>query len=120
MANEWRIRKQVLAQWRRYWEPKPEKQARPVGEVMTRYVKDLGLTERVDHEAVKKAWRSIVGDFLADHSEPVRLKRGVLIVQVLQPSVHYELDRNCKPTILKRLQEQFGAKLIRDVDFSLG
>ncbi len=63
------------------------------------------------------AWREVVGDFLAEHSVPVALKEGVLIIQVLQPTVRYELDRTWKPEILRKLKARFGAKSVKEVRF---
>jgi hypothetical protein len=47
------------------------------------------------------------------------LSRGVLTVQVLQPSVRYELESNWRPKILAKLQERFGKKTVREVKFRL-
>ena len=66
---------------------------------------------------VTSAWRELVGDFLADNSQPASLKDGVLLVQVAQPTLRYELDRSLKPNILKRLREAFGEKLIKEIRF---
>ena len=70
-------------------------------------------------EEVKRAWKEIVGEFLASHSTPASLKQGVLIVRVLQPTLHYEFDRNCRPQILAKLRERFG-KSVRDLRFRIG
>jgi len=43
----------------------------------------------------------------------------VLTVQVLQPSVRYELDRTWKPQILSKLQARFGTRIVREVRFRL-
>ncbi len=66
------------------------------------------------------AWKEIVGEFIAQHSSPAFLREGVLYVQVLQPTVHYELDRVWKPQIVKKLKARFGSKVIRDVRFRVG
>ena len=66
---------------------------------------------------VTSAWQELVGEFLAENSQPVSLKDGVLLVRVVQPTLRYELDRSLKPKILQRLHEAFGAKLIKEVRF---
>jgi Dna[CI] antecedent, DciA len=48
------------------------------------------------------------------------LREGVLYVRVLQPSLHYELERIAKTQILRKLKQRFGGKTIRDVRFRLG
>jgi hypothetical protein len=41
-------------------------------------------------------------------------------VHVLQPALHYELDRVNKPAILRKLKQRFGGRAIRDLRFRLG
>jgi hypothetical protein len=47
------------------------------------------------------------------------LSGGVLGIHVLQPSLRYELERNWKREILKKLQDKFGKKAIREVQFRI-
>jgi len=115
------IRARVLAEWRGAFEPKPKaERMRAASEVIEPFLRQLGLTERLNEEQVLAAWSELVGEFLAKHSQPSRLRDGVLYVQVLQPTVHYELDRVWKPQVLKKLKQRFGAKMIRDLRFSVG
>jgi predicted nucleic acid-binding Zn ribbon protein len=69
---------------------------------------------------VINAWSSIVGEFIAAHSTPVALRDGVLYVRVLQPSLHYELERVAKTQVLRKLKLRFGGKTICDIRFRLG
>ena len=80
----------------------------------------LGLKERLRESEVINAWSSIVGEFIAAHSTPVALRDGVLYVRVLQPSLHYELERVAKTPVLRKLKLRFGGKTIRDIRFRLG
>ncbi len=99
------IRATVIAEWRGLPErPFPRDTARAVGEVVVKLMVNLGLAERLREEEVTRAWRELVGDFVADHSAPQRLQNGVLTVRVLQPTVHYELDRVFKPQLLAKLK----------------
>lgn len=101
-------RARVIAEWRGL----PEAYVRPdrtttVAEGIGKLMKSLGLSERIREEEVLTAWRGIVGDFIASHSEPHQLKGGVLFVRVLQPTMHFELDRVWKPKILEMMKERF-------------
>ena len=80
----------------------------------------LGLADRVQESEVLAAWKEVVGDFIAGHSAPSRLKAGVLYVSVLQPSIHFELERVWKAQILEKLRARFGKKVIREVRFRVG
>jgi len=112
------IRQRVLADWRGLPDP-PAKADRCVtaGDALKKLLPRLGLTERLNEQEVQNAWREIVGDFLAEHSTPTSMKEGILIVQVLQPTVRYELDRSWKPEILRKLKARFGAKAVKEVRF---
>lgn len=110
----------MIAEWRGIHEPRerPER-CHAVSAVLEKILPKLGLSERLSEQQIREAWLQIVGDFLASHSHPAGLADGILTVQVLQPSVRFELERNCKPRILARLQERFGKKTIRDIRFRL-
>jgi len=116
-----RLRNQVLAEWRGLREPPaPPDRGRPVSAAMEEVMRRLGLADRLHEAQVLSAWKEIVGDFLAAHSCPSALREGVLYVQVLQPSVHFELDRNHKKLVLQRLKDRFGAGVIRKIQFRVG
>lgn len=112
------IRRRVLEDWRGLPENRePPDRCVAVGDALKKLLPRLGLSERLNEQEVQNAWLEIVGDFLAGQSTPVSLRGGVLIVQVVQPTVRYELDRSWKPDVLKKLQARFGARHIREVRF---
>jgi predicted nucleic acid-binding Zn ribbon protein len=116
-----RLRTIALAEWRGYHEPPAQRdRTASVGDAVTKLMQTLGLKERLQEEEVLRAWRELVGDFVARHSSPDRLKDGVLFVRVLQPTVHYELDRVWKRDILAKFKARFGAKTVREVRFRIG
>lgn len=112
------IRRRVIEDWRGLPDF-PEKPERCVlaSEALKKLLPKLGLTERLNEQEVQAAWRDIVGDFLAEHSVPVSMKEGVVVVQVLQPTVRYELDRTWKKEILAKLKARFGAKTVKEIRF---
>jgi ribosomal silencing factor RsfS len=48
------------------------------------------------------------------------LENGTLVVHVLQPTVHFELERVWKRKLLVKLQEKFGRSTVREIRFRLG
>jgi len=111
----------LLREWRGLPEPTPKPDrlttaADAIGKVMA----SLGLGARLRQEEVLGAWREIVGDFIASHAAPHRLDKGVLIVQVLQPTMHYELDRVWKTQILQKMKDRFGPRTVREIKFRIG
>jgi predicted nucleic acid-binding Zn ribbon protein len=115
------FRKRVIEEWRGLPEP-DEKVDRIVSvrEVLDHLAPKLGLESRLRQEEIVAAWVEIVGDFFARHSRPTKLHQGILIVNVLQPTLLYELDRQWKALILTRLRARFGGKLIKELRFRLG
>ena len=115
------LRARVLAEWRGHAEPFVRKdQTTTAADAVRKVMQTLGLTERLKADEVLAAWREIVGDFFARHSSPQQLKDRVLYVSVLQPTVHFELDRVWKRDILAKLNERFGARTVREIKFRLG
>jgi len=115
------LRARVLAEWR----GQPAAFERPdravsAADAVRKVMQSLGLADRLKADAVLAAWREIVGEFFAKHSAPQQLKEGVLYVAVLQPTVHFELERVWKRDILAKLKERFGARTVREIKFRLG
>lgn len=115
------LRKRVIEEWRGLPEPdeKPDRTL-SIREVLVQLAPKLGLESRLREEEIISAWVEIVGDFFAQHSRPVRLHQGLLVVHVLQPTVLYELDRQWKSLILTKLKQRFGGKVIRELRFRVG
>jgi predicted nucleic acid-binding Zn ribbon protein len=115
------IRKRVIEEWRGLPEP-DEKIDRTLSiqEVLAQLAPKLGLEARLREEEIIAAWVEIVGDFFGKHSRPARLHQGVLVVNVLQPTVLYELDRQWKSLVLAKLKTRFGGKTIKELRFRLG
>ncbi len=116
-----RLRAEILAEFRGYREPKPRpERCFAVGDLLGPVLKKLGLGDRLEEAEITRLWGELVGDFLSGHSAPDRLREGVLYVRVLQPTLLYELDRVWKPVVLRKLQERYGPKKIKDIRFRAG
>ncbi len=109
------LRRFVVEEWRGLPEKKEERPLIAVSSAIGQLVAKLGLRERIDEADIMAAWRDIVGDFIAQHSQPSRLVNGILHIQVMQSSVRYELDRTWRAEILRKLQERFGKTAIKDI-----
>lgn len=115
------IRERVLTEWRGLPQriPPPDRTVR-IMDALGSVMRKLGLSDRLTETQITAAWRDIVGDFIAEHSSPSKLTEGVLYVRVIQPTLHFELERVRKADVLKKLKARFGAKQIRDVKFRVG
>jgi predicted nucleic acid-binding Zn ribbon protein len=115
------LRAKVLSEWRGYREkPAQPDRTQAVGETLERVMRQLGLEDRLTESQILSAWKDIVGDWFALHTCPDRIRDGVLYVRVVQSSVHYELDRNCKARIIQKLKLRFGPRRVRDIKFRIG
>ena len=115
------LRATVIAEWRGLPSklPRPDRWREP-REMLPTLMQQLGLSERLRESEVIEAWKSIVGEFIAAHSQPVSLRTGVLFVRVLQPALHYQFEQISKADILRKLKQRFGSKIVRDIRFRLG
>jgi predicted nucleic acid-binding Zn ribbon protein len=116
-----KLRARALAEWRGLPQtPFVQDRAVAVADGVAKLMQTLGLGERLRAEAVLGAWQEIVGEFVAKHATPRQLKDGVLTVSVLQPTMHFELERNWKREILDKLKKRFGTRVVREIRFRLG
>ena len=116
-----KLKARVLAEWRGLPDEPPIRDtSRPVSEAIHKFISQIGLKQRLREEEISAAWKEVVGDFLAKHAAPAKLTDGLLIVHVLQPTVHFELERVWKRTLLQKLQARFGKNTIREIRFRLG
>lgn len=113
-------RRRVLAEWRGHYEPLPEKPPVAAGDALPAALRDLGLSELMDEGRVVAVWEELVGPFIASHAKPHSLKRGVLTIRILNPSLRYELELAARSELLPRLQKKFDRKTVRKIEFRIG
>ena len=114
------LRHRLVSQWRGLPEaPIIDLPTKNVGDVLGQVLKGLGLANRMQLEEVAAAWRMAAGDFIAKHSVPDSIAKGVLQVRVAQSSVMHALTME-KPALLRKLAEALGKGVIKDVRFRHG
>lgn len=113
------LRRRIVEEWRGYREPSKERPFTAVGDAVSKLVSKLGLNERICESEILETWNGIVGEFLSRHSVPSRLVNGVLHVQVLQPTVRYELESRWRNVVLEKLRERFGKGVVKEIRFRL-
>jgi predicted nucleic acid-binding Zn ribbon protein len=115
------LRRRVIEEWRGFPEADQKlDRTLSIREVLVQLAPKLGLEARLREEEIISAWAEIVGEFFARHSRPVKLHQGLLVVNVLQPTILYELDRQWKSLILTKLKKRFDGKSIRELRFRVG
>ena len=111
----------VLAEWRRYREPRSlDANLSDALSSVSKVMDSMQLADQLGEEKIKEAWASVAGEFLSKQSSPDSLRDGVLKVRVIQPTVKFTLERELKAQFLKRLQDQLGKELVKELKFFIG
>ncbi len=120
VARRKMIRAQVLRDFRGIGEPLDlEANVSTPADVLTDILKDLRLTEGIEESRLRGAWSEVAGEFVGRQTEPVSLKKGKLILKVIQPSMRFHLEQ-AKKDLLQRLQQKLGRDTVREVHLILG
>ncbi len=99
--------------------PSADPPASPVGDVLPSLLRQLGLEERVWHQALLNEWPTLVGEQLSRQTRPGQLERKVLSVYVTHPAWLSELSRYGQKQLLENLQKRFGADRIKSIRLQL-
>jgi hypothetical protein len=119
-TRQQRLRHDLIADWRGApGEPLIDLPTLDVGTMIPAILKEWKLDEQLREDDVAAAWQEIVGEFISRHTAPDGIKRGVLMLRVLQPAIHHTLMME-KGRLLLRLQERYGSGAIRDIRFRHG
>jgi len=95
------------------------KQAARAGLVIAQLLESLGLDERMQQYRSLIIWDKVVGPQIAARARPVRIRDGVLEVNVDQPTWMQQLQL-MKPKILARLNAELGEETIREIFLKRG
>ena|SRR5579862_753556 len=117
------LRAKVLHEWQPFFGSKDSstgQMAASANQLVPAVMKKLGLEERLQQSQVFFLWATIVGSDIARHAQPVSLRNGLLVVGCDHPAWLQEITRYSKPLILKKVQERFGKKVVRDISFRVG
>lgn len=116
-----RQQRRILAEWRGVEEP-PDltSHEHELTRILQSILTQANLNDRLTEEDLDPIWAAAVGEFNAQHSKALSFENGVLYVAILQPSIHYTLQRELRSRILPKLKSALHGQTIRDVKFRLG
>ena len=95
------------------------RQAARAGDLVDKLLKGLGLDERLHQYRALIIWEEVVGPQIAARTRPVRIREGVLEVNVDQPTWRQQLQL-MKPKILAQLNAELGKATIKDLYLKRG
>lgn len=120
LTKEDRLRQRVLSDWLGVPQPLDlNRRITKAGDHLEGLIRKLGLDQGVDEERLIEDWQAIAGEFVARHTRPSRVVKGVLEVQVLQPAMRFHLEQ-MKAELTRKLKEALGKDVVRTVRFTLG
>lgn len=82
-------------------------------------LKGLGLDDRLQQYRAMIIWDQVVGPQIAARTRPIRIREGILEVNVDQPTWMQQLQL-MKPKILSRLNADLGSATIKDLFLKRG
>ena len=90
-----------------------------MGDVVKGVLQEMGPKGRLTEEAMAEAWEGAAGKAAASHSRPVSFRQATLLVHVDGSGWLYELTLK-KKEILKKLEDDFKGKKLKDIRFRIG
>lgn len=104
------------------WRPLPRAQSDPpvpVARPLGRVLRHLGVPSTDALPTLGERWAAAVGPSLAQHSEPVTLRHGRLVVRVGDPAWASQL-RWMEPQVVAALREAPGFEDLRSLEVRVG
>jgi predicted nucleic acid-binding Zn ribbon protein len=78
----------------------------------------LGLKTRARYVQILAAWRPVVGEMVAEHTNPSAFARGRLTVETDSPAMGHQLHLQ-RQTILEGINQRLGDDVVFDIRFRL-
>ena len=113
-------REHSLKQWH-HGDPvlDPNRNIHQASEHLDKLLSKMGVSGGMDEQKLRAVWVKVAGDFVAKHAEPESLKKGVLVLTVIQPSMRFHLEQ-MKGKLLKNLSDELGEGVVKQVRFKVG
>ena len=111
---EW-MRALSLRQWR-HGEPvkDPARNIHHAGEFLDKLLEEVGAVGGLEEKQLEEAWSKVSGDFIAKNSKPESLKKGVLVLRVVQPALRFQLEQ-MKGKLLQNFKRELGEGVIKTI-----
>ena len=87
-----------------------------IAEAMESLLKTYKLKGRFNEAHLVSHWPEVVGKLIADRTNKLFIKNGVLFVELSSAPLKHELNHK-RSLIIKKIQETYGEELVRDIVF---
>jgi hypothetical protein len=95
------------------------KKPQSIRSILEKTAKTLEIDVPLKTYSILGAWNQIVGESVADHSQPHSVRNRILFIDVTHPTWMQQLQF-LKPTLLEKVNTFLGEPLIQDIRFKLG
>ena len=95
------------------------KKPQSIRSILEKTVKTLEIDVPLKTYSILGAWKEIVGESVAGHSQPHSIRNRILLIDVTHPTWMQQLQF-LKPTLLEKVNTFLGESLIQDIRFKLG
>ena len=110
--GEW-LRALTLKQWRLAEPVKdPTRNISHAGESLDKILEELGATGGLEEKQLQEAWLKVAGDFIAKNAKPESLKKGTLVLRVVQPTLKFQLEQ-MKGKLLQNFRRELGEGVVK-------
>ena len=118
--QEKKARARILAEWLGGVNPPdPSRNIHKPGEYLDELLQTIGMSDGVDEERLKEVWTAVAGEFVARHTAPESIRKGVLVLRVLQPAMKFHLQQ-MSGQLLQNLHRELGKTTVTKVVFKIG
>lgn len=87
---------------------------RSLKEALEAMVSGLGLREKLDEQELRAAWEDLAGRVIAKHTTELRLRKGVLTVEVDSAPLRQELTY-MRGTLIELIDRRFGRRVVEEI-----
>jgi len=95
------------------------KKPQSIQSILEKTLKTLEIDVPLKTYSIVGAWKEIVGESVAGHSQPRSIRNQILFIDVAHPTWMQQLQF-LKPTLLDQVNAFLGEPLIQDIRFKLG
>lgn len=90
--------------------------AMPIGEILRNLLKTQHLDNKLDEMKLIKIWPQIMGQTIAEYTQRIYIKNGILYISLTSAVLRSELLM-CREMLIKRLNEEMSTPLVKDIIF---
>ena len=92
---------------------------KPIGSILESTLKGLEVDAQLKAYSIWGAWREIVGESLADQTQPRAIRNRILFMDVSHSTWIQQLQF-LKPKLLEKINAFLGEPLLQDIRFRMG